>query len=131
MPVNNKRNAQRKSFAIPHAFAGIAMVGLCPSIKSIQFIIITILNFDDLYHFKVICPMLNDNSSGIVYPIIFSTMAELRARVGGLQTSLSSPPSNFIVGRPKVARPFWIFGDFRCGVLLFIVIRVICKYENR
>ena len=25
----------------------------------------------------------------------------------------------------------WFFGDFRCGVPLFIVILVICKYEKR
>ena len=32
-----------------------------------------------------------------------------------------SSPSNFIAGRPKAALLFWFFGDFRCGVLLFIV----------
>ena len=32
--------------------------------------------------------------------------------------------SNFIAGRPKAAILFWLFGDFRCGVLLFIVILV-------
>ena len=31
------------------------------------------------------------------------------------------PPSNFIAGRPKAAILFWFFGDFRCGVPLFIV----------
>ena len=31
-------------------------------------------------------------------------------------------------GRPKAALPFWFFGDFRCGVSLFIVIRVIYQY---
>ena len=36
------------------------------------------------------------------------------------------PPSiNFIAGRPKVALLFWFFGDFRCGVLLFMVILII------
>ena len=35
------------------------------------------------------------------------------------------PPSNFIAGRPKAALLFWIFGGFRCGVPLFIVILVI------
>ena len=35
------------------------------------------------------------------------------------------PPSNFIAGRPKSALLFWYFGDFRCGVPLFIVIFVI------
>ena len=33
--------------------------------------------------------------------------------------------SNFIAGRPKAALLFWFFGDFRCGVLLIIVILVI------
>ena len=28
--------------------------------------------------------------------------------------------SNFIAGRPKAALLFWFFGDFRCGVLLFL-----------
>ena len=40
-------------------------------------------------------------------------------------------PSNFIAGRPKVALLFGFFGDFRCGVLLFMVILVIYKYKNR
>ena len=26
---------------------------------------------------------------------------------------------------------FWLFGDFRCGALLFMVIHVIYKYINR
>ena len=38
------------------------------------------------------------------------------------------PPSNFIAGRPKAALLFWFFGDFRCGVLLFMAILVIYKY---
>ena len=40
-------------------------------------------------------------------------------------------PSNFIAGRPKAALLFWFFGDFRCGVSLFIVIRVVYKYRKR
>ena len=39
--------------------------------------------------------------------------------------------SDFIAGRPKAALLFWFFGDFRCGVSLFIVIRIIYKYRNR
>ena len=39
------------------------------------------------------------------------------------------PPSNFIAGRPKAALLFWLFGDFRCGALLFMVIVVIYKYK--
>ena len=41
------------------------------------------------------------------------------------------PPSNFIAGFPKAAHLFWFFGNFRCGVLLFMVILVIDKYRNR
>ena len=41
------------------------------------------------------------------------------------------PPSNFIAGRPKAALLCWFFGDFRCGVSLFIVILVTYKYRNR
>ena len=33
--------------------------------------------------------------------------------------------------RPKAALLFWFFGDFRCGVLLFMVIHVIYKYKNK
>ena len=39
-------------------------------------------------------------------------------------------PSNFIAGRPKAALLFWFFGDFRCGVLLFMAILVINKYKK-
>ena len=62
--------------------------------------------------------------------IDFEVFEELRARVGRPQTS-SSPPVIFIAGRPKAALLFWFFGDFRCGALLFMVIHVIYKYENR
>ena len=41
------------------------------------------------------------------------------------------PPSNFIAGRPKAALLFRFFGDFRCGMPLFIVILVIFEYINR
>ena len=40
---------------------------------------------------------------------------------------LVKTPSNFIAGRPKAALLLWFFDDFRCGVLLFIVILVIYK----
>ena len=56
--------------------------------------------------------------------------AEVRARVGRPQTS-SSPPVIFIAGRPKADLLFWFSGEFRCGALLFMVIRVIYKYKNR
>ena len=36
-----------------------------------------------------------------------------------------------LAGHPKAALLFWFFGDFRCVVSLFIVIRVIYKYRNR
>ena len=61
---------------------------------------------------------------------IWRTKAELRARVGRPQTSLS-PPVIFIAGRPKATLLFWFFGDFRCGALLFMVSHVIYKYKNR
>ena len=51
------------------------------------------------------------------------------------QTSWSPPPppppSNFIAGRPKAALLVWVFGDLRCGVLLYMIILVIYKYKNR
>ena len=36
-----------------------------------------------------------------------------------------------LAGRPKPALQFCFFDDFRCGVLLFIVILVIYKYKNK
>ena len=41
---------------------------------------------------------------------------------------LVKPP---IAGRPKAALLVWFFGDFRCAVLLFMVILVIYEYKNR
>ena len=40
---------------------------------------------------------------------------------------VQAPPVIFIAGRPKAALLFWLFGDFRCGALLFMVIHVIYK----
>ena len=37
--------------------------------------------------------------------------------------------SRSIAGRPKAALLFRFYGDFRCGVSLFIVIRVIYNIE--
>ena len=45
--------------------------------------------------------------------------------------NLFKSPSNFIAGRSKSAPLFWFVCDFRCGVLLFMVILVIYKYKNR
>ena len=33
----------------------------------------------------------------------------------------------FVAGRPGAALLFWFFGDFRCGALLFVVVRVVYK----
>ena len=40
------------------------------------------------------------------------------------------PPPHVSAGHPKAALLFWFFDGFRCGVPLFIVIRVIYKYKN-
>ena len=44
---------------------------------------------------------------------------------GLVDRELVQAPSNFIAGRPRAALLCWFFGDFRCGVLLFIVIVVL------
>ena len=44
---------------------------------------------------------------------------------GLVDRKLVQTPSNFIAGRPKAALLFLFFGDFRCGVPLFIVILVL------
>ena len=38
-------------------------------------------------------------------------------------------PGGFVSGRPRAVLQFWFCNDFRCGVLLFMVIFVIYKYE--
>ena len=38
---------------------------------------------------------------------------------------VEAPQCFFIACRPKAAPLFWLFGDFRCGALLFIVIHVV------
>ena len=40
------------------------------------------------------------------------------------------PRRNYIADRPDTALLFWFFIEFRCGMPLFIVIIVICKYKN-
>ena len=50
---------------------------------------------------------------------------------GLVDRRLVQAPSNFIADRPKAAILFCFLCDFRCGVLLFMIILVIYKYENR
>ena len=48
-----------------------------------------------------------------------------------LSLSLKRDFSNFMADRPKAALLLWFVGDFfRCGVLLFMVLLVIYKYNN-
>ena len=89
-----------------------SIVVTCPSIQLPALLFVCVLFF-------VVCRCY-----------IWRTKAELRARVGRPQIS-SSPPVFFIAGRPKAALLFWFFSDFRCGVLLFVVIHVIYKYKNK
>ena len=49
---------------------------------------------------------------------------------GLVDRKLVQDPSNFIAGRPKAALLFGFSGDFRCGVLLLMVILFIYKYRN-
>ena len=58
-------------------------------------------------------------------------MSQGRTKGEGWSTANKlKPPSNFIAGRPKAALLFWFFGDFRCGVVFFMVIFVKYKYKN-
>ena len=44
---------------------------------------------------------------------------------------VEAAPGNFVAGRPKAALLFWFFGDFRCGVVFFIVILVIYTWQKK
>ena len=55
-------------------------------------------------------------------------MAELRARLVDRKLA-EHPPSNFIAGRPNAALLFWFFGDFRCGVSLFVLFVLYIKIK--
>ena len=59
--------------------------------------------------------------------IVLSDVPKQDQGRGLVDRKLVKAPSNFISGLPKVALLFWFFGDFRCGVSLLIVIRVIGK----
>ena len=65
---------------------------------------------------------------------LFCLMNQGRTKGEGWSTHKvkAPPPSNFVAGRPKAALFFFFFfasfNDFRCGVLLFMVILVIYKY---
>ena len=41
---------------------------------------------------------------------------------------LVEAPSSFIAGHPKAALLFWFFGNFRCGVPLFVVVPVVYAF---
>ena len=53
----------------------------------------------------------------------------MRVGRGLVDRKLVEAPSNLIAGRPKAALLFWLLSDFRCGVLLSMVILVI-QYIN-
>ena len=63
--------------------------------------------------------------------IVLSNDSRQNQGRGLVDHKLVKDPSNFIAGLPKAALLFWFFGDFRCGVLLFMVVFVIHKYKNR
>ena len=44
------------------------------------------------------------------------------------QINLVEAPSGIVAGHPGAALLFQFFGDFRCGMSLFIIIRVIYIY---
>ena len=50
---------------------------------------------------------------------------------GFVDRKLFEDPIDFIAGHPKAALLFWLFGNFRCDVLLFIFLLVIYQHINR
>ena len=69
--------------------------------------------------------------SFLLFAVVLSGEQKQNQGRGFLDCKLVQDPSNFIAGRPKAALLFWFFGDFRSGVLLFMVILGIYKYKNR
>ena len=66
-----------------------------------------------------------------MFLIVLSDGPMQNQRRGLVDRKQVKDPCNFIAGRSKAALLFWFFGDFRCGVPLFIVILVIYKYKDR
>ena len=100
------------SFVSIYLVCDSSIVATCPSIQLPALLFVCALFVLFLLFVVFVC-LVNQNR----------TKTERRARVGRPQTS-SSPPVIFIAGRPKAALPFWFFGDFRCGALLFMVIKI-------
>ena len=66
-----------------------------------------------------------------MFSLSLSLMYWLGFGRGLVALKLAEATSSFITGRLKAAILFCSSGDFRCRVLLFIVILVIFKYRNR
>ena len=81
---------------------GSSIVAICPSIPAARFAFVCVLLF---YLFCFCCSYL------------FCLVNRSRTKGEGRQA-----PSNFIAVRPKAALLFWFFGNFRFGMLLFMVI---------
>ena len=90
---------------------GFSVVATCPSVRLPALLFVCVLFF-------VVCGCF-----------IWRTRAELGAGVGRPPAG-SGPPVVFIAGRHRAALLFWFFGGFGCGVLLFVVVRVVYKYKN-
>ena len=72
--------------------------------------------------------MFSENNEKSVYIAIMIGSYRVKGKDysdKGSKHRLVEAPSNFIAGRPKAALLFWFFGDFRCRMLLFIVILVL------
>ena len=67
----------------------------------------------------------------MLFLLLFCLMNQGRTKGEGWSTENHlKPPSNYIAGRPNETLLFWFFSDFRCGVLLFIVLLVYINIET-
>ena len=69
--------------------------------------------------------MSNEFTTQPVHLNVRRTKADVRA--GLVDRKIVESPQEFYCWPPQVALLFWFFRDFRCGVLLFIVILFIYK----
>ena len=70
------------------------------------------------------------NTHNIFVPKL-KVKVKIWSKISKYVSAITHKVSKQTVGRPEAALLLWFFGDFRCDVLLFMVILDIYQYKNR